>query len=137
MGKRRQLLIIGQATTTTCRATTTTSRAAATTRRATATTLLVINQRSERKMGYFSNIPQKRREFLRNKSMIIWIFQDFLHSKKLCLSLHVVAPSTFSVVISLSIKLKHHFFIEIIQISMGRSLNKFLFWVKWYDVCKK
>ena len=45
VGKRRQQLVIGRATTTTLRATTTTRRAAATTRRATATTrLLVINQ---------------------------------------------------------------------------------------------
>ena len=45
VGKRRQQLVIGRATTTTRRATTTTRRAAATTRRATATTrLLVINQ---------------------------------------------------------------------------------------------
>ena len=45
VGKRRQQLAIGRATTTTRRATTTTRRAAATTRRATATTrLLVLNQ---------------------------------------------------------------------------------------------
>ena len=45
VGKRRQQLVIGQATTTTRRAATTTRRAAATTRRAMATThLLVINQ---------------------------------------------------------------------------------------------
>ena len=59
--KRRQQLVNGRATTTR-RATTTTRRATATTRRATATTrLLVINQLSERNLGYFSNIPQKRR----------------------------------------------------------------------------
>ena len=48
VGKRRQQLVIG-------RATTKTRQAAATTR------LIVIKQWSERKMGYFSNIPQKKR----------------------------------------------------------------------------
>ena len=72
-----------------------------------------------------------------NKSMIILYFRtvfivkivpEFAFGRSAndeLLSSLVHPPSTISVVISFS--LKHHFFLEIIKISMGGSLRKFLF----------
>ena len=67
--------------------------------------------------------------------MIILIFRDCLHSKKSWLSLPVVTcpPSLYyQCCYIIFFKTSHHFFLEIIKISMGGSLNKFLFWAKWY-----